>query len=91
MTLTDLKRIFVPGFECLCKHNVKGPCSSQRRVEKVQTNAIAMIGPDFGAKLGWLPRPQAGDVLITELPNGVEIRFKKQPILLRYEWITLET
>ena len=87
MTLSELKRKFVIGFECLCTHNIKGPCSAKRRVEKVQTNAIAMSGPDYGTKLGWLHWPKATELIITELPNGVELRFRHSPAILRYEWV----
>jgi hypothetical protein len=87
MTLAQLKRTFELGFVCLCTHNAKGPCSFPRRVEKVQTNAIAMSGPDYGAKLGWLHWPKAGELIISELPNGVELTFRHSPAIIRYEWL----
>ncbi len=87
MTLAQLKRIFVPGFECLCTHNAKGPCSSPRRVEQTQTNAVAMSGPEYKDKLGWLYWPKASDVAITELSNGVELAVNNTSTILRYEWL----
>lgn len=88
MTLAALKRRMCHGLELLCTHNIKGPCSARRRIEIVQSNAIAMSGSDCGDKLSWLYWGAASKMQITEIPNGIELRFPERPaLLLRYEWI----